>query len=785
MHNIELGVLEFLNLTLRTGGLSGEFVPRNRAAVGQAAHLSVTACRPAGYRREVGVRLVYEDRPVRLVVRGRIDGLLEDEDGILVEEIKSTFLPLAALTNEHNPFHCAQLQLYHHFICASHPGARVAPVLTYVHPVTLEERSFRLEWTPDASRRFFEELAARLLRQLADRRDWQQKRNATLAHLRFPFDGLRPGQVELVTAVERAIENHHDLLAEAATGIGKTVGVLYPALRKLTGRAGYHRIFYLTAKSAGITAARNALALFRRQALHLRVLYLQAKSRCCPLVDGARPECDDLLCPYAEDFYRRAEPVVKRLLDETEEFTPELIAEVSEAEQLCPFELSLEISLHVDVIVCDYNYVFDPLVALKRFFAPGLPDDHLFLIDEAHNLLPRGREMFSATLDEETLRALAECSIVPGLASALHPVQAQFARWREEMELEGGQAMRVPELPADFPTWVNAVLDVLAEFLVLLPRGDTRTRLRELFFLLARFSRIVAELSPEHIPYVTGNRQGLCLRLACVHPGHLLRRRVERGTAAIFFSGTLSPREYFSTLLGARDGCAALALPSPFPRENRLYLHVPNVSTKYRAREETRPAVSRVILDTARARPGNYLAFFPSYAYMSAVWAEIMITRPADLAIHVQRPGMSLEQQAEFLRHVCADDGQSHLGLAVMGGLFGEAIDLPGEQLVGTLIVGPGLPGISAEQELIREYFEEAAEGTGYYHAYVVPGLVRVIQAAGRVFRTPDDRGVVVLMDDRFLESPFREILPPDWDADDEDFSTEEYQAVLAEFWGA
>ena len=785
MRVLEFGVLEFLNLTVRAGGIGGgDFSPRNRAAVGQAAHQDLMACRPAAYQREAPVRLVFEWRQFRLVVRGRIDGLLDDEDGITVEEIKSTYLPLGSLRADGNPHHLAQLQLYHHYICLTHPGARVTPVLTYVHPQTLEERSFRLEWRAEDSRRFFEALAMRLLQQEEDRRQWEHLRNQSLTRLRFPFEALRRGQVELVSAVERAIENRHDLLADAATGIGKTVGVLYPALRKLTGRHGYNRIFYLTAKSAGGEAARNALALFRAQGLHLRVLYLHAKERCCPLADDARPECDEIACPYAEDFFLRAEPVVRHLLDTEEEFTPELIAAVAEKEQLCPFELALELSLHADVIVCDYNYVFDPTVWLRRFFTPGMPNDHLFLIDEAHNLLPRGREMYSAVLEEETLLALAEIP-VPGLPDALHPLLWQFHAWREALELEGGAAMRLPELPAEMAAWLGTVLDRLAETLALLPRGDTRTQLRDFFFTLARVGRIVNEVTPEHIPYISAHGKTLRLRLACVHPGPLLRRRLERSSAAIFFSGTLSPRDYFTELLGVREGSEYLALPSPFPRENRLYLHVPNVSTKYLARDATRPAVSRVLLEVARARRGNYLAFFPSYAYLSAVWAEIMVTRPEDVAVHVQRPGMSLEQQAEFLRRACAaDNGKINLGLAVMGGLFGEAIDLPGEQLVGTVIVGPGLPALSLEQELIQAFFEEQREGEGFLYAFVVPGLIRVIQAAGRVFRSPRDRGVVVLMDDRFLESPFRELLPPDWNAEEEEFSTEDYRAVLEEFWG-
>jgi len=779
---IEIGVLEFLEQTLKLGGLGAGGVSRGRVGAGVAAHNEVALRRPAGYRREVGIAHTFQWGDYRLIVRGRIDGMLEDGDDLLVEEVKTTYLPLATIRPEQHPHHLAQLRLYHHFMCARHPATPVGAALTYVCVPTGVERTFPQAWSPEESRRFFEALALTLLRAEAEARSWRKLRDDSLQALRFPFPELREGQAELMAAVSTAINGHHDLLVEAATGIGKTLGALFPSILGLAEDCGYARLCYLTAKTSGAEVVRDALGLLRAQGLHLRALYLTAKERICPYPANSRPECDALECPCAVEFFPRAATLLPELLQE-EEWTPEFVAEAAKRAELCPFELSLELSLHADLIVGDYNYVFDPNVYLRRFFWPGRPADSLFIVDEAHNLVTRAREMYSATLEETEVKALLDLLPDPTLRACAEPLLVHFASWRDDLSFESAKAIRLPELPAELPPELDGFLNALGELLPMLPRGATRSSALERYFELLHCSRIAAGLSADDAVYVMkAGKSAARLRLFCPHPGQQLRRRFNHSTAAVFLSATLSPPEYFRELLGAREGADHLALPSPFPPEHRLYLHVPGVSTRYAKREETKPTVAKVVLDAARAHPGNYLAFFPSYAYLGAVWAEIMVEAPRDLFVHAQKPNMRRDEQVAFLQEVCALDGNAHLGLAVMGGLFGEAVDLPGERLVGVIIAGPALPAINPEQELIREYFDER-DGEGYYHAYIVPGIIRVVQAAGRVFRTPDDRGVVVLLDDRFLEEPYRSLLPEDWGADEAEFSTEAYRKRLAEFW--
>lgn len=780
-----MGIREFLDRTLKIGGLSTEFMPSSRSEMGIAAHTSVTTNRPSSYEREISCHLQFEARGYKLLLNGRIDGIMCEDGQLVVEEIKSTFQPLSTIQPQQNLYYLAQLRLYHHYISQQNPSSSVQAMLTYVNPISLVERSFIMDWSAVSSETFFADLAGQFIEQLINRRNWQQQRDISIRALLFPFASLRQGQVELIGTVEKAIQSHRDLLLQAATGIGKTIGVLFPAVKLLAKKHGYSRIFFLTAKSAGVAAVRKAISTMREEGLHLRVLYLTAKDRVCPYPLEHRPDCDERYCVYAEEFYPRAARIMPDILKQ-EDMTSELIWQAANAHQLCPFELALELSLEADLIVCDYNYVFDPMVYLRRFFAADMPADNLLLIDEAHNLVPRSREMNSCWLDEELLHRLMAghgCRDNE-LGYYLQRIIDLFAKWRQNSLEEGQEVLRLSEFSEDMIIWLEGVLELLRTILGQLKPGKWKRELLDDFFLLNRFATITDQINSQYAIYVSNKGSFSRLRLFCRHPGELLRSRLEKSCVAIFFSGTLSPAHYFRELLGIREGEMQLNLPCPFPRMQRLYLHVPNISTRFVKREMTRPTIARVLADVARSRPGNYLAFFPSYEYQGNAWAELMLQKPAGIKILAQKPSMSLAEQADFLQQVTSrDDNESHLGLAVMGGMFGEAIDMPGEDLVGVIIIGPGLPGIGLENELIREFFDEAREGEGYYYASVVPGMIRVIQAAGRVFRTPEDCGVVILIDERFLASPYRELLPDDWRVNDPDFSQENYLLALDDFW--
>jgi DNA excision repair protein ERCC-2 len=779
-YEIQVSVKELLEILYHPKDLGVSFIPATRGQEGTEGHQLLTSQRPPGYRREVPIEFEYEWEDCRLVVRGRFDGQMETADGIMIEEIKTTYSILSEITPQQYPTHQAQLKLYLYFAMARYPGQQITGRLTYLNLDDLSERSFPLVISFSEAEQFFTMLAKAYLATERKFITWRQIRNDSISRLEFPYHERRAGQDELMELISLALEQERDLFAEAATGIGKTIAVLYPALKRLSESNRYSQIFFLTAKTAGKEILRKTLQTAQNQGLRLRTVFIEAKERVC-LSPGSK--CRPQGCPYATDYYQKVEAIIPELLP-YELITPELVLGYAKDGEVCPYELSLDLALLVDLIVCDYNYVFDPGVYLRRFFLSSRRD-FLFLVDEAHNLASRGREMYSATLSQQVLFQLrGELSgINRKLVAACMAVEEFFENWQQEIQKEQLPGFTLSSLPEFLEPSLERLIAVLELTLKQpLPR-PVWEKIQEHYFNLTAFTRIAALVNKEYAIYVKLDGEWLILRLFCLNPGPLLRKRLDKARVTVFFSATLSPYDYFREILGGNPDSLNIRLTSPFPQETRLYLHVPGIDTRYRVRQDSAFALTKCIGGLATAHIGNYLVFFPSYAYLQAVMPLVQETLAGKVAIYAQTPSMREAQKQEFLRRISATGtGRSNLGLAVLGGLFGEAVDLPGEALVGVMIVGPGLPVISDEQELIRMYFEER-KGQGFLFAYLIPGLIRVIQSAGRVFRTPDDKGVVILVDDRFMDEHYQELLPPDWFAPGRQFSKADYQLVLREFW--
>jgi DNA excision repair protein ERCC-2 len=788
-YEVKVGVRELLELFFTPKDLNTTFISPTRGQEGTVGHQLIAKQRPPDYQREVYIEHVYENEEYRLVVQGRIDGVLKHNSGVIVEEIKTTYFPVANLSYGQFPVHEAQLKLYLYFYMSQYPELNVKGQLTYLNLEDLSEKSFSITLSLDEGEQFFNGLAVKYLEVIADGNCWRHLRNQSIQALDFPFPDVRAGQTELMEVVTQAIEQERDLLVEAATGIGKTIGVLFPALKRLALSNRYNQIFFLTAKNAGKEVLKKTLLTLKEQGLRLRTVFIEAKERVC-FVPGSKCQPQD--CLYAADYYLKARSVLSILLKK-EYITPEDVLEAARAYTVCPFELSLDLSLKVDLIVCDYNYLFDPGVYLRRFFAQNRKD-FLFLVDEAHNLVTRGREMYSATFSEHRINEF--CRMIQGynrnIFNAVEAIIAFFNSWRREMESEHSQVsgFLLEHLPEFFIPSLEKLIALL-EFQI---KEDLFSELREIiltfYFEVTAFTRLAqlagGKYSKEYALYVKHEFEAgeeLLLRIYCLNPGLLLRERLEHGRSAIFFSATLTPFSYFLELLGARPDTLTVQLTSPFPQETRLYLHQAGIDTRYRARNQTAAELAKCILKMVTAHKGNYLVFFPSYSYLQTVLPLVKVLLMGKANLFVQIPAMNESQRREFLRKI-TDTGaeNSNVGLAVLGGSFGEGIDLPGEQLEGVMIVGPGLPAVSEEQELIKVYFDERG-GHGFLYAYLIPGLIKVIQAAGRVFRTPDDRGVVILVDDRFLGEHYRELLPPDWFKPGREFSVADLDEVLQEFW--
>ncbi len=774
-------VREVIEFVLRRGDLGAErqFVGSDRALAGIRGHQKIQRSRPAGYQTEIPVEYQLEADEFVLRVRGRIDGVLARGDEVLVEEIKTVHGTWDGLDD---PLHWAQAKFYGFIYAKDHGLARVVVQLAYLELETGKLSEFRQVFTFAELSEFFATTVAIYADWIREHQRWSLARNESIRALAFPFPAYRPGQRELAVAAYRALANGGRLFVAAPTGIGKTISVLFPALKAL-GEGKLERIFYLTARTVGRTIAEKALTDLRVGGLKLRSLILTAKEKIC--LRAGQP-CDALNCPFALGYYDRVKPATREALGQ-QVINRAALEEIARKHQVCPFELSLDASVWADVVICDYNYVFDPEVYLRRHFAER-SGDYGFLVDEAHNLVDRGREMFSADLDGRELLELKRAikHAVPRCARALTKLHAAMRRLANplvhadepvatsdpdvELNLFPTQPAVTAEkmhdvatardLPKHFLHLVETVVEEAEAWLVRNNPAAFRDDLLALYFRLHSFGRIAGIYNERYVTIIE-SEPSLKVRLFCLDPSQLLREALNRSKAAIFFSATLSPLEYYRSLLGGAPDDPVMQLNCPFPSEHLAVLIHDRIQTHLKARTQSLVDVVEAIGNLVRGRRGNYLAYLPSYQYLDAVREQFEARHPS-VQILVQRPGMAETERDAFLQAFSVEHDKTLVGFAVLGGIFGEGIDLVGERLIGAVVVGVGLPQLCVERDLIRDYFQQQ-NSMGFEYAYTFPGMNRVLQAVGRVIRSESDRGVVLLIDARFNELRYRRLFPAWW----------------------
>lgn len=775
-------VRELVEFVHRRGDLGGEsqFVVADRALAGIRGHLKIQRSRPAGYEMEIPVEQVIETGEFTLKIRGRIDGVLCTPAEVVLEEIKTV---QGVWDQQANPLHWAQAKLYGLIYAQDHALDRLIIQLVYLELDT--EKIFELRQTFSFAELsdFFATTTDIYLAWLREQHQWFQMRDKSIRALSFPFPGYRPGQRELAVAAYRVLAGGGRLFLAAPTGIGKTISVLFPAIKAL-GEGKLERIFYLTARTVGRTIAEKALADLHQGGLKLRTVTLTAKEKVC--VRDGHP-CDSQTCPLAVGYYDRVKPAMREALAR-EEITRAALEAVAQKHQVCPFELSLDVSVWADAVICDYNYVFDPKVYLRRHFAEDAAGDYAFLVDEAHNLVDRAREMFSADLEGREIlevrraikHAVPRCAkALTKLSSAMRKLTSPAADPEEtveasdpatELNLFPVQAIVVKsgenevitsrEFPRALMEPLEAALTEAETWLARNEPSEFREDLLGLYFRLYSFRR-TAELYDERFMTIIEPGDSVNVRLYCLDPSYLLQQALARGKAAIFFSATLTPVDYYRNLLGGEPDDPVLQLASPFPPENLgVFIH-DRIQTHFKARAESLDEVVAAIGILVQGRPGNYLVYFPSYQYLNAVLQEFQAAHP-QINVLIQRPGMTEPERDAFLAAFSVEHGETLVGFAVLGGIFGEGIDLVGERLIGAVIVGVGLPQLCIERDLIRDYFQKQ-NAAGFDYAYTFPGMNRVLQAIGRVIRSETDRGVVLLIDARFDELRYRRLFPAWW----------------------
>ena len=755
-NEIHIAVRELAEYTLQSGDLNLEsFVGNSRAQAGIKAHQKIQKARPVEYEPEVLLTFTAFHPKFLLTINGRVDGIYTYPDRVIIDEIKSTTKSLDTFSLESNPVHWGQAKIYAYIYSCQQKLETIIVQLTYYNLETRKKKEIQQEYSFAELESFFEMIKAEYLDWAEVIFDWEQERDGSCQKLEFPFSEYRFGQRKMAVETFRAIRDSEQMLVQAPTGIGKTLAAIFPAVKSFPDES-IRKIFYFSARTTGKEMAKSAGEILQQKGAKLKLLVLTAKDKIC---FNPEKNCNAMECKYARGYYDRLQEAVEEIFS-GDLFTRTQIENCAGRHEVCPFEFSLYLSLWSDIIICDYNYGFDPKVYLRRFFGEDIADrNYAWLIDEAHNLVDRSRDMFSATLSKQAIldvRRPLKVSL-PKIYKTLGQINNLLLNYRKQAEAEDDFFIE-SEFPAElYPLLKNFIFSA-ERWLAQNIAADFRQALLEIYFNAHWVARVLEEYDEHYISTYTRVRSELELKLFCVDPSAQMKQALERCRSAIFFSATLTPQEYFSDIFGC-DEARKMILASPFPAENLLVLRS-DISTRYKERADTAAEIAAILAEMILAKKGNYLLFFPSYKYLQMILAEFE-KLDVEAKIQVQEVGMSELARENFISNFTVGAKETLVAFAVMGGVFGEGIDLVGERLDGVAIVGVGLPGISKERNLIGDYYNQ--EERGFQYAYQYPGINRVLQAAGRVIRTKTDRGVVLLVDDRFRWSNYRQLLPKYW----------------------
>ena len=762
IQTIRISVRSLVEFILREGDIDNRIsgsMEKDAMQQGSRLHRKIQKRMGSGYRAEVPLKFQYPCDHFILQIEGRADGIMEEADSIVIDEIKGVMRDLDHITRPVG-VHLAQAKCYAYFYGCQNALEEIGVQMTYCNLETEEIKRFRELYSVKKLKVWFEELVQAYEKWARYQIEWKGIRNDSIHQTEFPFP-YREGQRNLVSSVYRTILRKKKLFIQAPTGVGKTMATIFPAVRAVGEELG-EKIFYLTAKTITRTVAEQAFDTLRSTGLRYKVITLTAKEKICFC---ETPECNPDACPYAKGHYDRVNDAVFDLITHAEELTREVLEEQAEKFQVCPFEMSLDVSLWVDAVICDYNYVFDPNAHLKRFFSEGGSSNYLFLIDEAHNLVERGREMYSAAIYKEdvlSIRRLVKTE-APKLAKRLDECNKQLLELKKECE-----TYQVQESVSHIALKLMNVMGEMEQYLDECEPGEKKEQVLEFYFQVRDFLNIYDVLDENYVIYTELEAGGrFRLKLLCVNPSVNLQRYLEQGNSTIFFSATLLPIHYYKKLLSTEKDDYAIYAESTFSSDHRLLLFGKEVSTKYTMRSgRMYERFAAYILQMILGKTGNYMVFFPSYRFMEDVYAcfldQLEQSGIETVECILQSQFMGEEAREIFLENFEEEREGSLVGFCVMGGIFSEGIDLTADRLIGAAIVGTGIPQVCTERELIRQYFDRIGM-SGVDFAYLYPGMNKVLQSAGRVIRTEEDKGVLLLLDDRFLGRRYREIFPREW----------------------
>ncbi len=795
-------LVEFLcregDIDSRTGGVS----EKNAMEAGTKAHKKIQKSMGPDYRAEVMLRREIPQQNYDVIIEGRADGIFFSEDAIpYIDEIKGTYADVRHFPKA-VPVHRAQAMCYAYIYLMENELERIGVRMTYVNLEYENVRYFEEIFSKKEICVWFESLMTELTKWGDYVIQARECRDNTIRNLQFPFE-YREGQYDLAGSVYKAIRQGKELFIQAPTGVGKTLSTVFPSVKAMGDGLG-EKLFYLTAKTITRTAAEEAFSLLRKGGLIFKTVTITAKDKVCFLcaeheeddaltIDGTtyayqnHPVCNPRSCPYAKGHLDRVNDAVYDLITHESVISRTTIEEYAAKHRVCPFEFTLDVTYWMDGIICDYNYAFDPHVHLKRFFETA-KSEYLFLIDEAHNLVDRAREMYSAQINKDRVLELKRLmtDVDKKVCSALERCNKNLLSLKKLCEdkyyiLHEGECATLEVNMYRLQEELSRFMEENADF-------EDMDTVANFFFDVMHFNEIVEVVDQNYVTYEEETDDGFVLRMYCVNPAKNLKTYLDTARSGIFFSATLLPIHYYKELLSGNKEDYAIYAKSTFDPNNRLLLIGRDVTSRYTHRnEEEYLKVRDYIHSMANGKVGNYFVFFPSYQYMFEVYD--LCQRLGDdecfelvMQEKIMKEGDKESFLARFARSVEETSDKTLIAFCVMGGSFSEGIDLKKEQLIGTLIVGTGLPSLNTASQILRGFYDKQSKN-GYEYAYVYPGMNKVLQAAGRVIRTEEDYGVVILLDDRFLSGQYKSLFPREWNNYKTVTRANAAQEIL-DFWG-
>lgn len=755
---IRISVRSLVEFILREGDIDNRVsgsMEKDAMLLGGKIHRKIQSRMGTNYTAEVPLKIQMPCDGFVLQIEGRADGVLKDDGKVLIDEIKGILRSLEHLEVP-VPVHLAQAKCYAYIYAVQNSLKCIDVQMTYCQMETEEIRRFCQEFEFQELQTWFQDLVTQYEKWAKFEIEWRNVRNDSIRQIEFPFP-YREGQRDLVASVYRTILRKKKLFIQAPTGVGKTMATVFPAVRAMGEGLG-EKIFYLTAKTIMRTVAEQAFSLLKEKGLLYKTITLTAKEKICFCEEA---ECNPDACPYAKGHFDRVNDAVFDLITHSGDWSREVLEEQAKKYMVCPFEMSLDVSNWADAVICDYNYVFDPQAHIKRFFSESGKGEYLFLIDEAHNLVERGREMYSASLYKEDLlevRKLVKAED-PKLAKGLSECNQQFLELKRECE-----HYQILKSVSHIALKLMNVLSKLEDYLEECKDAEKKKRVLDFYFAVRSFLNIHDIMDENYVIFSEMMEDGrFQIKLFCVNPAVNLQNYLEQGNSTIFFSATLLPVHYYKKLLSVEKDDYAVYAHSSFPQENKFLFIGTDVSTRYTRRgESTYQRFARYIAVMAEQKKGNYMAFFPSYRFLEEVHTCFLECVDHEVDSICQVSYMDEEQREEFLEEFEQEREKSLVAFCVMGGIFSEGIDLTDDKLIGAVIAGTGLPQVCTEREILKQYFN-AADMDGFDYAYLYPGMNKVLQSAGRVIRTESDRGVILLLDDRFRAMRYREVFPREW----------------------